>query len=314
MKSEPVHRATPQPDPKNLPSRKPASLHFWNLLARLQQWRDRTRPYKRSIDSPKLPADVRLHDVSFHSEALGGVTTYRVIQPGHIKFGTRLPAVYLLHAAGDDHLGWSNDSDVARFAALGFILVMPNGGFSHFANVARGPQENYADFITHDLRLDVESRFAASTERNGRALVGVSMGGFGAMHLALRNPHLYAFAAGISSALNVVDFPLSPRNFLTWLMLHRVFGSESGSHRRETNPFRLASSLTAESAPYIYLTCSRHDHLITANRRFVDALIDLNLPHTFHVTDGDHDWQEWNAELPALFRSLSEHVRAQARQ
>ena len=153
-------------------------------------------------DHPRLTPNVIMHDVTFQSAALGREMTYRVIVPATIAASQKLPAVYLLHGGGGNFRDWSNYSDVARFAERGLILVMPEGNNSSYTNAVDRPNDRYEDYIAKDLISDVESKFPVSPDRSHRAVVGVSMGGFGAVNLALKHPDLFVFAAGIRTALD----------------------------------------------------------------------------------------------------------------
>jgi S-formylglutathione hydrolase FrmB len=103
--------------------------------------------------------------------------------------GQKLQVLYLLHGSGGGFRDWTNDSDVAGFAASGLLLVMPEGSSSYYTNAVDRPQDRYEDYIVHDLISDVEGRFPIATGRSIRAIVGISMGGFGAV--ALRHPDLF---------------------------------------------------------------------------------------------------------------------------
>ena len=153
-------------------------------------------------DHPRLTPKVVLRDVTFHSASLNRDMPYRVVMPASIPRGVKFPVVYLLHGANGSFRDWSNETDVARFAGRGLILVMPDGDESWYTNSAEHPRDRYEDYITQDLLADVEARFPAATRRESRTIMGVSMGGFGAVKLALRHPDLYAFAGGLSSALD----------------------------------------------------------------------------------------------------------------
>jgi S-formylglutathione hydrolase FrmB len=154
-------------------------------------------------DHPRLTANVILRDVTFHSASLNRDMQYRVVLPASVAPGQRLPVVYLLHGGGGEFRDWTNDSDVVRFAESGLLLVMPEGGSSYYSNAVDPQQDRYEDYIAGDLISDVETRFPAATGRSNRAIVGLSMGGFGAVKIALRHPELFAFAGGLSSAIDV---------------------------------------------------------------------------------------------------------------
>ena len=150
-----------------------------------------------------------MQDVTFHSAALGRDMPYRVILPAAIPVGKKLPVVYLLHGGGGGYRDWSNYSDVAQFAERGLILVMPEGESSYYVNAAARPNDRFEDYIVKDLIADMESRFPIASGRTNRAIAGVSMGGIGAITLALKHPDVFVFAGGISSAIDVPSRPFS---------------------------------------------------------------------------------------------------------
>jgi putative tributyrin esterase len=152
-------------------------------------------------DHPRLTPNVALRDVIFRSAALDRDMQYRVVLPTSLSAGQKLTVVYLLHGGGGGFRDWSNYSDVARFAESNLLLVMPEGGSSYYTNAVDPPRDRYEDYIVHDLISDVESRFPVALGRPNRAIVGISMGGFGAVKLALRHPDLFSFVGGISSPL-----------------------------------------------------------------------------------------------------------------
>jgi len=161
-----------------------------------------------SPDRPRLTPNVVLRDIRFRSAALNRDMQYRVVMPAIMAAGAKLPAVYLLHGGAGSFRDWSNYSDSAKFAEQGLILVMPEGDESYYMNSVEQPQDRYEDYIVNDLIADVESKFPVGTGRANRVIVGVSMGGFGAIKLAISHPDLFVFAGGISSAI-VVCFPSS---------------------------------------------------------------------------------------------------------
>jgi S-formylglutathione hydrolase FrmB len=269
------------------------------------------RKTAEQADHPRLTADVALQDVTFRSAALNRDMKYRVILPSRVAPGQKLRVVYLLHGGGGGFLDWSNCSDVAQFAKLGLLLVMPEGNSSYYTNAVDRPQDRYEDYIVHDLIADVEKRFPSAVGRPNRAIVGVSMGGFGAVKLALHHPELFAFVGGISSAIDV------PRRAFTLRRLHQsrhydsIFGPWGSPTRHDNDPFVLVRAANPEGAPYFFLTCGEQEGLLAANREFADLLAQRRFHYEFHTGPGGHDWNQWNGWLPQLFRSLSEHLSPQ---
>ena len=267
------------------------------------------KPPAQPGDSPRLTKNVRLQDVTFHSAALNREMTYRVILPAAILSGKKLPVVYLLHGGGGGFRDWSNYSDVARLAENGWILVMPEGNSSYYTNAVDPPQDRYEDYIVKDLIADVEGRFPAERERPHRAIVGVSMGGFGAITLALKHPDLFGFAAGISPALDVPSRPFSIKRMGQYYQHRRIFGPWGSQHRHDNDPFVIARRANQVQAPYLFLSCGDQEGLLPANRQFATLLKENFFEFEFHVVKGGHNWEQWNARLPEWTKSMTEHLK-----
>ena len=260
-------------------------------------------------DHPRLAPGVALRDVEFYSQALQRNMQYRVFLPENFK-GARLTVVYLLHGGDGTFRDWSNYSNVSRFAADGWLLVMPQGDYSYYTNAVARPRDRYEDYIVTDLPADVERRFPALSDRSSRAIVGVSMGGFGAVKLALQHPDKYAFAGGLSPAIDV------PRRAFTWRRLNQsrayreIFGPDGSDTRHSNDPFALAQLADPRRTPFFYLTCGRLEGLLAANRQFSTLLQRRQIPHEFHEASGGHNWEQWNGRLVDLFESLGQHLKA----
>jgi putative tributyrin esterase len=264
-------------------------------------------PIASLSDFPRISEGVIMRDVTFRSDALHRDMTYRVFLPKGIAEQSKLPAVYLLHGGGGNFRDWSNYSDVSRFAKEGMILVMPEGYSSYYVNAATRPQDRYEDYIVHDLVADAESRFPISTDRINRAIVGVSMGGIGAITLALKHPDLYIYAGGISPAIDVPSRPFSIKRPLQWRDHAAIFGPWESQTRHSNDPFVLARSKDPNKAPYIFLSCGEQEGLMPANRAFAALLKQEHFRYEFHASPGGHDWNQWNNRLTVLFQSVSEH-------
>jgi putative tributyrin esterase len=177
---------------------------------------------------------------------------YRVIMPVNIPAGTKLKTVYLLHGGGGGFRDWSNDSDIARFAESGLLLVMPEGASSYYTNAVDPPQDSYEDYIVRDLITDVESRFPAASGRANRAIAGVSMGGFGAVKIAVHHPDLFVFVGGLSSALDVPRRTFTIRRLQQSRHYEAIFGPMGSQTRRDNDPFVLAQTADPEAAPSFF--------------------------------------------------------------
>jgi putative tributyrin esterase len=257
-------------------------------------------------DHPRLTSAVRMQDVTFRSASLEREITYRVILPKIFPSGERLPVVYLLHGGGGDFRKWSNDSDVGAFAEKQLILVMPEGESSYYTNSVARPKDRFESYIARDLIADVEARFPADSSR--RAIAGVSMGGFGAIRLALKYPELYQFVGALSPAIDVPSRPFSFKRIGQYRHHASIFGAWGSQTRRENDPFFLARVADPDRTPFVYVACGEQEGLLPSNRRFAALLAQRKFHFEFHPGPGGHDWNQWNQRLPDMFRSLLQHI------
>jgi putative tributyrin esterase len=273
------------------------------LLAACNKKRREEQP-----DRPQLTPNVAMRDVTFHSAALNRDMHYRVILPATIAKGTKLSVVYLLHGGNGSFRDWSNYSDVARFAERGLILVMPQGDESYYVNAREPPQDRYEDYIVRDLVKEVENKFPAATGRADRAIIGVSMGGYGAVKLALSHPDLFVFAGGISSAIDVPSRPFSIKRIQQSRHYTSMFGSWGTVTRRNGDPFVIARSADPSKTPYLFLSCGEQEGLLPPNRNFATLLEQQHFRYEFHVVPVGHNWNQWNKQVPSVFESLFKHL------
>ena len=263
-------------------------------------------------DHPRLAPGVTLQDVTFHSVALNRPMNYRVLLPEVLAPGQKLPVAYLLHGLGDDYRSWSNWTDIARYAVLsplgGLILVMPEGASSWYMNAAGKPEDKYEDYLTQDLIDDVEARFPAEKGRANRAILGISMGGFAAVKLALSRPELFVFVGAFSPAIDAPRrrFPL--RRAEQWWRFRTIFGPWESKTRDSSDPFLLAQSANPAATPHLFLSAGDQEDLIEPNLRFTAGLRERHFSYEFHRTPGGHNWGEWNAQIPNWFHSLCKYL------
>jgi putative tributyrin esterase len=248
-----------------------------------------------------------MQDVSFYSSSLGRQMTYRVIFPIIVPDKQKIPVVYLLHGGGGDFREWSNDSDVAQLAEKGLILVMPEGESSYYTNSVDRPKDRFEDYIVKDLISDVEARFPVDSTR--RAIVGVSMGGFGAIKLALKYPGLYAFVGALSPAIDVPSRPFSLKRISQYRYHASIFGAWGSATRRENDPFVLARRVDPSRVPFMFTTCGEQEGLLPSNRQFAALLAERHFRFDFSPGPGGHNWNQWNRRLPDVFGSLLSHVK-----
>jgi S-formylglutathione hydrolase FrmB len=233
---------------------------------------------------------------------------YRIVLPDSAAPLDKLPVVYLLHGSGGDFRDWTNYSPVEALAQHRFIRVMPEGDSSYYVNAAARSGDRYEDYIVQDLPSNVEAKFPAVRRAARRAIVGVSMGGYGAVKIALSHPRLYGFAGAMSAPLDAPRRPFSIRRVQQWWAFRSLFGPPGSETRERSDPFVLVRTLGPQNAPYLFLSCGDQESLLPVNRRFAAVVDQQHIPSEFHVLSGGHEWKQWNAALPVLFARLNDSL------
>jgi S-formylglutathione hydrolase FrmB len=258
-----------------------------------------------AVATPAAPAS--LQEVTFISKALGKPMSYRVLLPPQYESSARRHAVlYLLHGLTGSHIDWSDRTRLLENSGtLDFIIVMPDAGDSWYVNV---PDAKYEDYIVQDLIADVEKRFRALKAFHGRAIAGLSMGGYGALKIAFRFPARFFVAGSFSGAVEIVrDGKLGLRMYNPE-RFEPVFGPEGSPRRTENDLFRLAREAEPASLPYFYVDCGSEDPLLQGNREFVALLQERRIRYEYHESAGGHTWEYWDRRLPEFIRIFKKRL------
>ena len=230
---------------------------------------------------------------TFHSAALGRTMRYQVAVPSNAG-AKRFPVVYLLHGHTGRETDWFSHSSAAEVAdRLGLVVVTPDGANSWYINT---PAERWEDYITRDLIQEVESRWPVRPGRASRAVAGLSMGGYGAMNIALRRPEVFALAASMSGALDTTR-PTSVFSRGREAEVNAWFGPPGSVTRRDNDIYRSAAEAQPANLPYLYLDCGVDDPWFGVNREFAEVLKNRGVAHEFHAEPGSHNWPYWDRQV-----------------
>jgi S-formylglutathione hydrolase FrmB len=234
-----------------------------------------------------------------------------------LKFAVQLPAsydtdkkrryavLYFLHGMNGNEGEFERRGVAAAINKLRadgkigeFIVVAPAGENSFYVNAKNGLR--YEDAIIKDLIPHVEKTYRAIPARDGRAIQGLSMGGWGALMLAFRHPEMFSSVTAHSSAL-FAELPNTSgadrRSQFMARLVGNIFGNPPDEEFfRSVNPMYLAESNAAaikKSALKIYFDVGDRDRLglQESNKQFDERLTKAGIPHEFHVFPGDHGWE-----------------------
>ena len=254
-------------------------------------------------------ADARLREETVQSTSLGRSMRYRVLLPDDYGQALRrYPVLYLLHGLEGDYRDWTTRANLARHAAgLPLVIVTPDAGNGWYTNSAGEPAAKFEDYVLVDLIADVERKYDVIRSRYGRAIAGLSMGGFGAVKMALKRPNLFFFAASFSGAHPVARDPdFGSRFGKEFERMQQIFGPADSETRRANDVYLLASKASHAAVPYFYLDCGTGDFLLHANRELAATFERAKIAYEYHEYPGGHSWNYWDARiqdvLPLLMR------------
>jgi S-formylglutathione hydrolase FrmB len=232
------------------------------------------------------------------SAALGRRATCTVLLPDHGGAGP-WPVLYLLHGQSDDHRAWLENTTLAPTLArlaTELAVVLPDGAISYWADVH--PLLRYESYLLDDLDALVHRLFPLSP--GPVAIGGLSMGGYGALRLALRHPHRFSSVTAHSTRAptreELAQLPWAQHVPIETLDLASIAAHAAGSR-----------------LPPIALDCGRDDRLLPDSRRVHETLESLGVAHAYGEHEGAHDWAYWNRRLPdALAFHAATLVRSRA--
>lgn len=274
----------------------------------------------------------------FHSVALGVDKKYWLYLPeSYADSEQRFPVIYMLHGLGGRENNWVEHMGLAKAAdAMGLqaIVVMPDGDDSFYVNsvtpadydaclqssrpFGKTPSmrsycvksANYEDYIARDLVAHVDASYRTIADRSARGIGGLSMGGYGALLLAMKHKDLFASVAshsGVAALLYEGPFPfaagqvklaedvdaLTGRLGPFGNLLRSIYGDDL-SHWRAHDPAVLAKDLR-DGELAIYLDCGTEDEfrLQHGASYLHEVLSAAEVSHAFVLVPGRHDAHFW---------------------
>jgi putative tributyrin esterase len=298
-------------------------------------------------------------DIAFWSQMLGTTKHARVYLPPSYADGVRrYPVAYYLHGFGGDETNWSIQGRLGAtmdsLVAAGMpemIVVMPDGDDSwyttwnalgNFSECTRNPPKNesaqtycvpwpkYDDYIARDVVAHVDSTYRTIADRAHRGIAGLSMGGYGAVSLALGYPDVFAAAASHSGVLSPLlgiphdSIPVAAHDATDiedirtrwsstlWPSLVLAFGGRDMYGWWARDPLRIARRAldSGRPLPPLLVDVGTDDPFLAENREFVAGAKALGESVEYHEWSGTHDWNFWRTHLPESLVWLAGRISA----
>ena len=277
----------------------------------------------RSAEAQPAPAQT----VTLDAPSIGRKSAYNIILPADYETSgdKRYPVLYLLHGLTGNYTNWAGMGAARAAKGLDLIVVMPDGGNSWYVNWAEsteGQKNDWDDFITKDVIGHVDANYRTIAAREGRAINGLSMGGYGGLTLGLRHPDLFCAIGSHSGALSWAKGagerlrsgreqpPRKNQPSDTPNEKIQIEGFRSPAERTPkgkpfakpedadaVDPFKLVLAVPKDKLPHIYVDCGTEDRLIASSRDFAKLLMENNIPFVFGESPGGHDGRYWSREI-----------------
>jgi S-formylglutathione hydrolase FrmB len=222
---------------------------------------------------------------------------------------TRYPVLYFLHGLFENETSWSErggkqilDNLLSEGQVGKFLVVLPDGGHTFYINSMDG-HDGYEDFFIQELVPAIDKKYRTIADAAMRGISGSSMGGYGALHLAMRHPDVFGSASSHSAAL-VPKFPNPLPTEGRWGFYARVlqgpFGSPlSESYWAANSPLTLAERPENFRTLKLYFDCGDQDRYgFEEGAQLLDKTLTAHgFAHEFHLRPGNHGWSYLNPNM-----------------
>jgi len=225
-----------------------------------------------------------------YSPTLDVHTSYRVLVPSGYETSTiRYPVLYMLHGVAGDSDEWQSlglleaaDRMVQRGEIDQFIIVLPNGGANYWVNQPTGGR--WADYVVNDVVKQVDRDYRTVATASGRAIGGLSMGGEGALRIALTNPNVFGTAGAHSPSLRTSFDQFAPE-------LQVIFGDPI-SWREET-PLWLVMDRDSAYDLNLAIDVGEDDPWRPNVELLHQRMVGRGITHRFEILPGEHSAEYW---------------------
>lgn len=207
----------------------------------------------------------------------------------------RYRCLYLLHGLSDDHSIWLRRTSIERYASeYGVCVVMPCGARSFYTDMKYGMK--YYTYIAKELPKTIQEFFNVSGKREDNFIAGLSMGGYGALKIGLRECDKFCAAAGLSPAVDISHI-LSNRELSA-----PIFGRVSRIPEEEDLFCLVEKYNNNPNKPRLYIGIGTDDFLYESNVRFCQKMAELNYDFTYRESPGNHCWEFWDEYIQYVLK------------
>lgn len=233
--------------------------------------------------------------VGVHSAAMNKEVMVSVITPDGYRADAETPydVVYLLHGHSGNHNSWYKLAGVGPHAdRYGVILVCPDGANSWYWDSPVNDSMRYETFVAKELVEWVDANYRTNAVRTGRAIAGLSMGGHGALYLAIRHQQTFGAAGSTSGGVDIRPFPKN------WNMSESLGTiEENPQYWEEYTVTNMVHLIPTDGSLALIIDCGTDDFFYKVNCEFHEKLVARGVPHDFYTRPGVHRWPYWTVSV-----------------
>ncbi|WP_300598131.1 alpha/beta hydrolase-fold protein [Niabella sp.] len=216
------------------------------------------------------------------------IKTCVVLPDGYTK-AKKYPVVYLLHGYSGSYAYWPGVKGAQAGAdRYQMILVCPDGGYgSWYWDSPVDPSFQYETFVSGELVAWVDKNYATMASPKSRGIAGLSMGGHGALYLAIKHPDVFGATGSMSGGVDIRPFPNN------WDMAKRLGKYRDNPERWEKNTVINMLYLIEPKTLKIIIDCGTEDFFYKVNENLHQELLLRNIPHDYITRPGGHTSTYW---------------------
>jgi len=251
------------------------------------------------------PDGSRVEYKTFPSKVLNREIRYGLYLPPSYAASPskKYPVLYFLHGLNENEMRWSTrgmtDLKLDKMVADGkvgeFIVAVPFGATSFYTNFRNGSQP-WEDMISNEFIPMVESTYRVNATRTTRGISGISMGGYGALKIAMKHPDLFGSVSAHSPVLlaSLTDAHVAGGRLAMFQgLFDQIFGiSQDLKYWDDNNPMNLAMDAKKLNGLKIYVDCGTEDDygFQAGAKLFDETLTKGGFAHESHLYPGNHGW------------------------
>ena len=230
-----------------------------------------------------------------------------VITPDDYANAKALPVVYLLHGYSGNYSDWVIKAKGFEKAVdlYQVIIVCPDGNNSWYWDSPVDSNYKYETYVSKELVSLVDSKYKTIKDRKARGITGLSMGGHGALYLALKHQDIFGAAGSMSGGVDIRPFPNN------WDMALRLGKYSEHPENWEKYTVMNMLHLLQPNSLAIIVDCGTEDFFYKVNENLHQQLLYRNIPHDYISRPGAHNWNYWTNAIQYQLLFMSNYFKSQ---